>query len=224
MPTSTLSPIDLRPPARGRRASRVLVVVGDGATGTPGPVPEWAANWCRGARWALRVHPDTGPGAVAAAARLDARVLVLRPDTPRLGPAHPPGVVAAVRELPDDAPVVADAATAAALLGGHLTIVHAVPRSFAERSVGLDGAVAHGRRLLDAAARLASATDGVVVERMLLRVRPYELVGGALDADLLVIGGPRRARHGDASAASDPGLVAHSAVYHAPCPVLLTPR
>jgi nucleotide-binding universal stress UspA family protein len=125
-----------------------------------------------------------------------------------------------VRGLPDDAPVVADAAACAARTGGRLTVVHAVPRSFAGRSVGLDGAVTHGRRLLDAAADHATAQEpGLHVERHLLRVRPYELVGEALHADLLVVGGPRTGR-----GATGCGLVAHSALHHAPCPVLLTPR
>jgi len=242
MPTSTLSPAALRPPGRSRHASRVLVVVADVAdTGAPHAVPDWVARWCRQARWELWPHPETGPGAAAAAARLDARVLVLRPDASpsrtsrpeptgtgphRTAPASAPRVVAAVRNLPDDAPVVADAAACAALLGARLTIVHAVPRSFAERSVGLDGAVAHGRRLLEAAAsRATTHQPGVVVDCELLRVRPYELVGETLHADLLVVGGPRTERHaGGRSAGSGPGLVAHSALYHAPCPVLLTPR
>ncbi len=238
MSTRTLSPAAPRPPARRRDASRVLVVVADG-TAPPGPtpdgapgwavpgwavpgwaVPEWAALWCRRAGWHLRVHPDRGPAAAAAAARLDARVLVLRPATP--APASPLRVVAAVRGLPDDAPVVADAATCAARTGGRLAVVHAVPRSFAGRSVGLDRAVAHGRRLLDAAAGRAAAQEpGLRVDRHLLRVRPHELVGEALHADLLVVGGPHVDR---AAGGAGCGLVAHSALHHAPCPVLLTPR
>ena len=270
----------------------VLVVVAD-AAGPGQTAPDWVAHWCRRAQWDLWPHPERGPAAAAAAARLEARVLVLRPDPgtdrpgvraagaapqdrlgerrapassplpegrdraapqdrlgerrapassplpegrdraapqDRLGerraPVSSPRIVAAVRRLPDDALVVADAAACAALLNGRLTIVHAVPRSFAERSVGLDGAVAHGRRLLDAAASRAAAHEpGVVVDCELLRVRPYELVGEALHADLLVVGGPRAARHGGGRpAGSEPGLVAHSALYHAPCPVLLTPR
>jgi len=263
MPTSTLSPAALRPPARSRRASRVLVVVADGAgAAAQQAVPDWVARWCRRSRWELWPHPETGAGTAAAVARLDTRVLVLRPDTsprpPGAAPLRPgtpqpaagsppsegrrpaaehrpverevptssPRVVAAVRNLPDDAPVVTDAVACAALLGGRLTIVHAVPRSFAERSVGLDGAVAHGRRLLEAAAsRATTHQPGVPVDCELLRVRPYELVGEMLDADLLVVGGPRTERHaGGRSAGSGPGLVAHSALYHAPCPVLLTPR
>jgi nucleotide-binding universal stress UspA family protein len=232
MPTSTLSPAALRPLARSRRASRALVVVADDAgAGAEQAVPDWVVRWCRRSRWELLPHPETGAGTAAAAARLDARVLVLRPDAShpveREAPNSSPRVVAAVRNLPDDAPVVADAATCAALLCGRLTIVHAVPRSFAERSVGLEGAVAHGRRLLDAAAsRATTHQPGVLVDCELLRVRPYELVGETLHADLLVVGGPRTERHagGRSAGSSGPGLVAHSALYHAPCPVLLTPR
>ena len=89
--------------------------------------------------------------------------------------------------------------------------------------MGLDTAVAHGRRLLDAAASRATAQEpGLVVDCELLRVRPYELVGGTLDADLLVVGGPRTQHRG--ARAPGGGLVAHSALHHAPCPVLLTPR
>jgi nucleotide-binding universal stress UspA family protein len=54
-------------------------------------------------------------------------------------------------------------------------------------------------------------------------VRPYELVGEALHADLLVVGGARTDRTAGGPG-SGPGLVAHSALHHAPCPVLLTPR
>jgi nucleotide-binding universal stress UspA family protein len=106
--------------------------------------------------------------------------------------------------------------------------VHAVPCSFGERSVDLAGAVAHGRRLLDAAAAHAEALRaGLVPNTQLLRVRPHELVGEALDADLLVVGGPRTGPRTDHPGSVQPGglsLVAHSALHHAPCPVLLTPR
>jgi nucleotide-binding universal stress UspA family protein len=225
MPTRTLSP-EVRPPSPGRRAPRIVVV--DAGAGW-GRVPDWLVRWAGRARRELLWHPDTGPGAAAAAAALDARVLVLRPSAepaapaPAGWPARRPRVVAALQDLPDDAPVVADAAACAAEAGGALTLVHAVPRSFAERSVGLAGAVAHGRRLLDEAARRVAAREpGVPVERALLRVRPYELVGEALDADLLVVGGPRAGR--PSPVPPGPGLVAHSALHHAPCPVLVVPR
>jgi len=186
-------------------------------------VPEWAAGWCDRAGWELRRHTEAGPFAAAAAARLDARVLVLRPVEPSAA-IPSPRVVAAVRSLPDDAPVVSDAAACAARMGGRLRVVHAVPRSFAERSVGLAGAVTHGQRLLKAAAGRATAQEpGLHVDCELLRMRPYELVGEALHADLLVVGGARTDRTAG-EPGSGPGLVAHSALHHAPCPVLLTPR
>lgn len=234
MPTRTLSPGVSRTATPGSRPPRtgagspVLVLVGDAgarsASADPG-APEWVTRWCRRSGWELRSHPESGPGAAAAAARLDARVLVLRPDTPRQQPpARIPRVVAALRGLPDDAAVVADGAASATRLGGRLALVHAVPRSFGERSVGLAGAVAHGRRLLDAAAdRAAAQQPGLPIDCTLLRVRPYELVGEALHADLLVVGGPRTDRDAPSRPAG-PGLVAHSALHHAPCPVLLTPR
>jgi nucleotide-binding universal stress UspA family protein len=225
MPTRTLSTA-VRSANPGRRVPRIVVVDAGAGRGRP---PDWLVRWAGRARRELLWHPETGPGAAAAAASPDARVLVLRPsDDP--GPLSTAGwarrrprVVAAVRDLPDDAPVVADAAACAAEAGGALTLVHAVPRSFAERSVGLAGAVAHGRRLLDEAARRVAAREpGVPVDCALLRVRPYELVGEALDADLLVVGGPRAGR--SSPVRPGPGLVAHSALHHAPCPVLLVPR
>jgi hypothetical protein len=62
-----------------------------------------------------------------------------------------------VQDLPDDAAVVKDAVRCAAGCGAALTFVHAVPRSFGQRSVDLDKAVAHGLRLLDTAVRQATA-------------------------------------------------------------------
>jgi nucleotide-binding universal stress UspA family protein len=224
MPTSTLSVAAYRPPPPDRRASSVMVLVGD-----PGPVHGDAdvPGWVRRCGWDVRWYPGAGPLAAAAAARLEARVLLLRPaDAPRQHggqdrpgrPGRPPRVVAALRGLPDDAPVVADAAACAARMGGALTLVHAVPRSFAERSVGLAAALALGRRLLDAATEQAVAcAPGVSVDCRLPRVRPHELVGEALDADLLVVGGSRPLR-------PEPGLVAQSALHHAPCPVLVVER
>jgi nucleotide-binding universal stress UspA family protein len=210
----TLSPVAARPSPR-RFADPVLIVV----AGAPGQdVPDWAPRCCATSGWELRRHPAAGTAAAAAAARGDARVLLLRPAT---APApRTPRVVAAVHRLPDDAPVVADAAACAARMGARLTVVHAVPRSFGERSVGLAGAVSQGRILLDAVTgHLAGAAE---VE--LLRAQPYELVGEALDADLLVVGGRRLGDAPPRGLGNGPGLVAHSALHHAPCPVLLVPR
>ena len=209
----TLSPVATRPSPR-RRAEPVLVVV----AGRPGQdVPDWARRCCATAGWELRRHPTAGTPAAAAAARGDARVLLLRPPGPA---ARTPRVVAAVHRLPDDAPVVADAAACAARTGARLTVVHAVPRSFGERSVGLAGAVSQGRVLLDAVTGHLAAT----AEVELLRAQPYELVGEALDADLLVVGGRRLEGAPPRGLGNGPGLVAQSALHHAPCPVLLVPR
>jgi nucleotide-binding universal stress UspA family protein len=153
----------------------------------------------------------------AAAARTSAAVLALAPSAPaRMGR---PRVVAAVADLPDDARTVADAAASAEQMGADLVVAHGVPMSFGERSIGLDAALARARQLLDAAVdEAARAAPGVTVEPSLVRVQPHELVGEDLDADLLVLGGPR------ADAPDQLGLVARSALHHAPCPVLLIPR
>ena len=228
MSTSTLS--------RPDRRTSTLVVISHGHGQEPeGPdfdVPEWAARWARSSGWDLRRHGDFGPGAAASAAGPGARALLLRPGTPasaRREQQRRPHVVAALAALPDDGAVVADAVECADAVGAALTFVHAVPCSFGERSVDLAGAVTYGQRLLKAAASHAEALRaGLVASTQLLRVRPHELVGEALDADLLVVGGPRAAHRGtDHRGSVQPGglsLVAHSALHHAPCPVLLTPR
>jgi nucleotide-binding universal stress UspA family protein len=232
MSTSTLSR-----PAR-RTAALVVVSHGHGeAHAAPDfEVPEWATRWACSLGWDLRRYADHGPGAAAAAvAEPEARALLLRPGTPasaRREQERRPHVVAAVAALPDDGAVVADAVDWADAAGATLTFVHAVPCSFGERSVDLAGAVARGQHLLDTAASAAEALSaGLSPATQLLRVRPHELVGEALDADLLVIGGPRTAwrprrgpEHRSSVQPGGLGLVAHSALHHAPCPVLLTPR
>lgn len=195
-----------------------LVLVGD-----PAPVcPGWLPDWVSGAGWDLRWDAGAGPRTASAAARRGVRVLLLRPSAgvaPVPAPAGAPApVVAALAGLPGDEPVVADAARCAARAGAALTLVHAVPRSFAERSVGLAAALTRGQRLLDdAAARATAREPDLRVARLLSRVHPHELVGEALDAQLLVVGGGGPDRPG-------PGLVARSALHHAPCPVLVVPR
>jgi nucleotide-binding universal stress UspA family protein len=57
---------------------------------------------------------------------------------------------------------------------------------------------------------------GVTVQ--LVRALPHEIVGESLDADLLVLGGHRPVTDGML------GLVALSALHHAPCSVLLVAR
>jgi nucleotide-binding universal stress UspA family protein len=143
-------------------------------------------------------------------------------DTVRIGPprtrtAHP-RVVAALRELPADGPVLAEAVAATRRLHGELVLLHAVPLSFAARSVGLDEAVHRGEGMLAAAAQWAAAAGTAPEEALLVRVRPHELVGERLEADLLVVGGPP---------ADEPlrlGPVTRSAARHAPCTLLVVPR
>jgi len=199
-------------------------------------MPDWAQAWARLWGWQLRWYTGLGPAAAAAAAAPGLRALLLRPDTPTFatdGEGRRPHVVAALQDLPDDAAVVKDAVRCAAGCGAALTFVHAVPRSFGQRSVDLDKSLAHGVRLLDAAVRQALAQAVrlhavLIPNTQLLRVRPHELVGEELDADLLVVGGPR-IEHGttERRGSVQPGgvgLVTHSALHHAPCPVLLAPR
>ena len=232
MSTSTLS-------RRRTRHDGALVVVGPGEAGREQPepkMPDWAQAWARLWGWQLRWYTGLGPAAAAAAAAPGLRALLLRPDTPTFatdGEGRRPHVVAALQDLPDDAAVVKDAVRCAAGCGAALTFVHAVPRSFGQRSVDLDKSLAHGVRLLDAAVRQALAQAVrlhavLIPNTQLLRVRPHELVGEELDADLLVVGGPR-IEHGttERRGSVQPGgvgLVTHSALHHAPCPVLLAPR
>jgi nucleotide-binding universal stress UspA family protein len=214
-------------PAPGVRptvSGPALVVIGD-------EVPDWVLSWCSRTAREVRRRPVPGrPGAAesadrvsaiadiaAGAARSGIAVLAL-PAAPQVRGA-PPRVIAAVRQLPDDAQTLADAAMSAGHLGADLVVAHGLPASFGERSVGLDAAVRDAARLLDAAVDAAATSQpGLHVQGWLARVRPHELVGEQLDADLLVLGGPRADRYGQL------GLVARSALFHAPCPVLLTPR
>lgn len=212
---------------RTSAARGAVVVVVDGPS-----APDWVLRWCRRSGRVLRHEPSpaspsdpttatrrvaTIAGIAAAAARRGDVVLVVSgADLDRTGP---PRVVAAVRDIVDDAPVLDEAVMTAAHLGAELVVAHGVPTSFAERSVGLGDAVEHGHAVLDLAVEWASrAVPGLRVRPWLVRARPHELVGEGLDADLLVLGGPRSAYPGQL------GLVTCSALQHAPCPVLLTPR
>jgi nucleotide-binding universal stress UspA family protein len=226
MSTSTL-------PHPRTRHGAPLVVVGSGHEEPEAPT--WAQTWARLWGWQLRWYTGIGPAAAAAAAAPGLRALLLRPDPPpatRVAQRRP-HIVAALQDLPDDAAVIKDAVRCAAGTGAELTFVHAVPRSFGQRSVDLDKAVAHGVRMLDTAVRQAVAQAvrmqaELIPSTQLLRVRPHELVGEELDADLLVVGGPRgehrASEHRGSVQPGGLGLVTHSALHHAPCPVLLTPR
>ena len=132
---------------------------------------------------------------------------------------RPPQVVAALRSLPDDTVALIDALDAARHLDGTLLLLNAVPVSFGERSVGRDEAVDNGRDLLERArVHLADRGSDVPTEVAVVRSWPHEVVGERLKADLLVLGGARTGSNGRI------GLVATSAVRHAPCSVLLAPR
>lgn len=209
-------------PAGGLR--RIVVIDRDGGRGS--------ADWCPAAGYEpvwwpapARAMRDGGPHVAgcaqvaadgAAANRAGSAVLVGRPGGHRRDRAR---VVAAVRDLPADEAVLLHAAACTAALAGALRLVHAVPVSFAERSVGLEAAVAHGAALLDAACGvLAGKEPDVPVTTRLCRARPHELLGADLDADLLVVGGAGVGGHDRL------GLVALTALHHAPCPVLLVPR
>ncbi|MBW0116287.1 universal stress protein [Pseudonocardia abyssalis] len=184
-------------------------------TSGPAGVPAWVRRWCRRCGVPLRGAPE--PGRQAAALAGGGALLVARGHQEQ--PTRPV-VVAAVRDLPADGPVLAAAAEAAGHLDGSVLAVHAVPLSFGERSVGLGEAVRHGLRLLDESADVLGRT-GIPVEVRLVRRWPHEIVGAEVGADLgaglLVLGCARR----------DPlqpfGPVVRSALCHAPCPVLVVP-
>jgi nucleotide-binding universal stress UspA family protein len=194
-------------------------------------VPAWAQRWCdRSARevrhYPVARHPSEPASADRVSGIADITIRAARCGDPVLvlpvlqqARKEPPRVIAAVRHLPDDVQALTEAATCAGCMGADLVVAHGLPASFGERSIGLDDAVQDAGRLLDAAVRAAaSSVPGLRVRPWLARVRPHELVGEELDADLLVLGGPR------ADQWERLGLVARSALFHAPCPVLLTPR
>ena len=197
------------------------------------PLPDWVSGWCAYAGLGLVRRPTLPssaaiwcPGAardwevvvadVAAATAAGGAVLINRPPVPRAGPAR---VVAAVQRAVDDRSVCADAAACAGQLSGSLVLLHCVPVSFAERSVGLDAAVSRGHtELANSLRTLSAAEPAVCASTRLVRAYPHELVSEELDADLLVVGGSRVGLSGGL------GLVALSVVRHARCPVLVVPR
>jgi hypothetical protein len=202
-------------PRRPQDDAAALVIVARGPD-----VPGWVVEYCQRSGRHVRIEPAAGGAeeriSVLAALAGHSVLVAGAHDAVRSGTRR---VVAAIRELPADAGVLTEAAAAAVQLGAAVVPVHAVPLSFGERSVGLTDALARGHRVLDAAVdRLAADVPGLTVLPRLLRVRPHELVGEELDADLLVLGGPRP------GIPARVGLVACSAVQHAPCPVLLAAR
>jgi nucleotide-binding universal stress UspA family protein len=128
-------------------------------------------------------------------------------------------VVAAVHELPDDIEVLLNAAACARALAGTLLLVHAVPLSFAERSVGLDAALARGRATLGTGTQILARTGpSVPATTRLLRAHPHELICQVVEADLVVVGGA------PIGSSTTLGLVTASAILHATSPVLVVPR
>lgn len=192
---------------------------------TPDP-PAWLRAWCQASARTLEVRADPlvgrpGPPfgselSHAVGALAGRTVWVAR--EPGIGPV-PRRVLVAVRDLAEDAAVLAEAAALGRHLCATLVVAHAVPVAFAERSVGLDTAVDQGRRTLARATAMLArhVPDLPPTVSRLVRTRPCELVAESLDADLLVLGGPR-------SQASGLGVTLNSALHHAPCPVLLVPR
>jgi nucleotide-binding universal stress UspA family protein len=200
---TTPAPLPVR---RTTRRPTGLVVAGT-------TVPTWVRLWCDRSRRSVAARPADALGTASATGH---NVLIPRTDPPT---AHRPRVAVALRDLPDDASTLIDALNAATQLGGRLTVLHGVPLSFGEHTVGLTKVLRHGRDLLDQARELAaSAGADTAVEVKLIRAWPHEIVGEGLDADLLVLGGPRTGSTGQL------GLVTASAIEHAPCAVLLAPR
>ncbi len=197
------------PPAGGPRrwpGGPDLVVVA-------GAVPDWVRRWAARSGRNVRRCPSE-----------DARRCATRGDTlvvPGCGlmSESGPRVLAAVGDPAADRAVVAEALDAAVHLEGTLHVVHAVPMSFSERSVGLPEALDRGRELLAEVDRwLRAAEAGVPVSTGLVRAWPHEVVGEQVEADLVAVGGPRDGA-GDAW-----GRVVGSAVHHSPGPVVVVAR
>ena len=205
----------LAPQPAPRLRQEPLVVVSDAPE-----VPEWVAQTCRRSGRPIRLEPAgrSAEDLVRTVTALAGHSVLVAGGAAATGP-RIPRVVAAVHDLAVDAPVLAEAAEMAVHLDAAVVAVHGVPLSFGQRSVGLADAVERGQHLLDRAVdRLAAHAPDVAAVPRLLRVHPHELVGEELDADLLVIGGPLP------QIPPRLGLVACSALQHAPCAVLLAAR
>ena len=184
--------------------------------------PAWLGSWLTDVdRPVVQRRQGRGPGLMdSLARRAGGPVLVARGPGRTSATDGPLRVTVALAGLPDDAPVLAEAVLAARALDADLELVHAVPVSFGERSVGMEQALRRADALLSDAAELVEVLGADRPHVRLARVRPYELVGEELTADLVVVGGARRVP----GRISGLGLVTGSAVQHAPCPVLVVPR
>ena len=227
-------------PARVRGTTAALVVVGPGQrrpaqrnrrcrTGRRAG-PACGAGSCAGT-------PRMGPAAAAAAAAPGLRALLLRPDTPT-SVRHADGAAAARRRRAAGSAGRRRGGQGRRALRGRLwggadlrarraPLVRPAqrgPRQGRRARCCACSTPPSGRPPPKPSRCMPSSSRAT----QLLRVRPHELVGEALDADLLVVGGPRtdtgRPTAGRRSSPAVSGLVAHSALHHAPCPVLLAPR
>jgi hypothetical protein len=193
--------------------------------GNADPLPAWVERWDDhvGRRQVGPSQTRRGPSAVPDAggdlqavtrSAASATVLVL----PHAAVA-PRRIVVAVQDLPADDPVLRAAADAARTLGAPVVVVHAVPTSFGERSVGLAEAVGRGEELLALGAQMVSRRcPTALVRRLLFREWPHEAVTHARETDLLILGGPHRGTRPGL------GLTAQAAVLHASGSVLMVPR
>jgi nucleotide-binding universal stress UspA family protein len=216
--------------------TRLVVIERPGAS-----LPGWVPRRRAGAALSVARHATLPPASAVwspGAAEAWAQVVVDVARTTATGAAvllnlptsratSTPRVIAAVQSAHDDLGVCVEAARCAAALAADVVLLHCVPVSFAERSVGLAAAVDRGGAVLrDSQRGLAGelATlhprqgHDVPVSTRLVRAYPHELVSDDLDADLMVVGGSRL------GTAAGLGLVALSVVRHAPCPVLVVPR
>lgn len=212
------SPSRERTPVLERATHARLVVLTQAA-----PPPHWAVSWCDRTGRALTIRnltihcahgaPSGLPRAITDLA--GQHVLLTRGAEARDAPSR---VVAAIGGLPRDAGVLAEAAACAAHLDVPLDLVHGVPLAFAERSVGLDQALEHGERLLDAAARqVAICAPELKVTTRLVRARAHELVTEVPENELLVLG---MAHH---PTRPEPHLAGMSAIHFSPGPILFVP-
>jgi hypothetical protein len=211
VPNNTMILLDHLAPA----GLETLVVLPADAVGAPDHQPPgWVVEWADRAGAVTEIDPGTGPDAATTRVARGSRPAVLL--LWREAACPPRRIVAAVQGHDADRPVVAAAASAAAVCRARMRIGHAVPRSFGERSVGLAEAVDRGRVMVSELGTIADPDVGV--GRELVRAWPHEVLDETLDADLLVVGGPRP------DGPCELGLTARAAVVHAPCSVLVVPR